>query len=250
MRMNENTSFSRRKFMTAAATTAVGAGALAGNASAFNKYSSVFTTTNLSVRTGAGTGYSRKAVADQYTGGYVLDGPVNNNGYTWWKVRYNGDSDNGAVTGWSAEGDGWLAHAEFSYPSSGTLTSTYYDSRSSGNHGAVDIANDTGTVVRATRGGTVSTVGWDGDGYGNYVIVSHSGSMSTLYAHLNDVHVWEGKSVYWDEHIGDMGSTGNSTGPHVHYEIRDSGVRQYVPPSDSLEGNYYYARSGVPKYYY
>ncbi|GAA0226512.1 hypothetical protein GCM10009000_046920 [Halobacterium noricense] len=239
--------------MTAAASaaaTATGVGALSDTASAarFNEYSSVYTTESLSVRSGPGTGYSRKAVADQYTGGYVVGGPQSANGYTWWKVRYNEDDTSSAVTGWSA-GD-WLVHSDFSYPATGTVTSTFYDGRSSGNHGGVDIANDTGTNILATRGGTVSTVGWDGDGYGNYIIIDHSGGYQTLYAHLSNVFVSRGESVYWDQHIGDIGSTGNSTGPHVHYEIRHNGTRQYVPPSEESEGNYYFARSGVPKVYY
>ncbi|WP_303657566.1 M23 family metallopeptidase [Haladaptatus caseinilyticus] len=251
--MRSHKTLGRRQFMTAAAGTAAaaaGVGALSETASAarFNKYSSVYTTEDLSVRSGPGTGYSRKAVADKYTGGYVLAGPQNSNGYTWWKVRYNADSSGSTVTGWSA-GD-WLVHSDFSYPATGIVTATYYDSRSSGNHGAVDIANDRYTNVRATRGGTVGTVGWDPDGYGNYIIINHSGGFQTLYGHLYSVLVSEGESVYWDQHIGEMGSTGNSTGPHVHYEIRKNGVRQYVPPSESDEGNKYFERSGVPKVYY
>ncbi len=232
---------------TAAATT--GVGALSGSAAAFNKYSSVYTTEDLSVRKGPGTGYARKAVANKYTGGYVLAGPKHSNGYTWWKVRYNGDgSGTNLVTGWSAAN--WLTHADFSYPVTGIVTSTFYDDRASGNHGGVDIANDRYTNVRATRGGTVGTVGWDPDGYGNYIIVNHSGGFQTLYGHLTSVLVSEGESVYWDQHIGEMGTTGNSTGPHTHYEIRHNGVRQYVPPSNSGEGNHYHCRSGVPKVYY
>ncbi len=96
----------------------------------------------------------------------------------------------------------------------------------------------------------MGTVGWDYDGYGNYIIINHSGGFQTLYAHLSNVLVSEGESVYWDQHIGEMGSTGNSTEPHVHYEIRHNGTRQYVPPSEGSEGNYYFARSGVPKIYY
>lgn len=239
----------RRTFMTVAASAAAGVSAFSGTASTarVNTYSSVYTTSDLSVRTGPGTGYSRKAVADQYTGGYVVGGPQNADGYTWWKVRYNEDDTSGAVVGWSA--DDWLVHADFSYPATGTVTATFYDSRSFGYHSAVDIANDRGTNILATRGGTVNTVGWDGDGYRNYIIIDHGSGLQTLYGHLYDVFLSEGESVYWDQHIGDMGSTGNSTGPHVHYEIRSGGSRQYVPPNENSGGNYYYARSGVPKEY-
>lgn len=239
----------RRKFLGGAAAAMAGSATMAGSASAIAVTSSVYTTTALNVREGAGTGYATIATADQYTGGYVVDGPVSADGYTWWKVRYNGDSDNGWVTGWSAEGDGWLVQADFGYPAPGTVTSTYYDSRSYGYHSAVDIANDRGTLLRACRGGTAYTY-WDGDGYGNYVMVDHGGGWETLYGHMYTFYVSDGQYVAWDEGIGEMGSTGNSTGPHVHYEIRYNGSTQYVPPDSSLEGSWYWDRTGVPKNYF
>jgi hypothetical protein len=173
----------RRTFITVAASAATGVGAFSGTASTarVNTYSSVYTTSDLSVRTGPGTGYSRKAVADQYTGGYVVGGPQNADGYTWWKVRYNEDDTSGAVVGWFA-GD-WLVHADFSYPATGTVTATFYDSRSFGYHSAVDIANDRGINILATRGGTVNTVGWDDDGYRNDIIIDHGSGLQTLYGH-------------------------------------------------------------------
>jgi murein DD-endopeptidase MepM/ murein hydrolase activator NlpD len=239
----------RRKFLGGTAAAAAGSAAFSGTASALTANSSVYTTVNLNVRNGPGTDYGVKATADQYTGAIHVDGPVNSGGHTWWKATFNQDSDNGAVTGWAAEGDGWLTHADFSYPASGTVTSTFYESRSSGYHSAVDIANDRGTNIHSGRSGTAYTY-YDAGGYGNYVMIDHGGGWETLYGHLDDFSTYDGESVYWDEVVGYMGSTGNSTGPHVHYEVRYNGDRQYVTPSEEYEGSWYVARTGVQKNYF
>ena len=240
---------SRRRFLGGTAEALAGTAATAGEASALTANSSVYTTTALNIRSGPGTGYGVKATASKYTGAINIDGPVNNNGYTWWKAKFNQDGNNGRVIGWAAEGNGWLTHSDVSYPAHGQVTSTFYDGRSSGYHSAVDIANNRGTNIHSGRSGTAYTY-WDAGGYGNYVMIDHGNGWETLYGHLNDFSTHDGESVYWDEHIGEMGSTGNSTGPHVHYEVRHNGNRQYVPPSEAEEGYYYYARTGVPKVYF
>lgn len=96
--------------------------------------------------------------------------------------------------------------------------------RSRGIHGynAVDLANTLGEPVLASAEGTViiaRTAGWNG-GYGKYAVITHPNNTQTLYAHLNTVHVVVGQSVMQGAQIGAIGSTGNSTGPHVHFEIR------------------------------
>jgi murein DD-endopeptidase MepM/ murein hydrolase activator NlpD len=96
--------------------------------------------------------------------------------------------------------------------------------RTQGLHGknGVDIGGSIGQIVYASAGGTVllaRTGGWNG-GYGNYIIVSHSNGSQTLYGHLNAVYVTTGQTVAQGEAIGELGNTGNSTGPHLHFEVR------------------------------
>ncbi len=122
------------------------------------------------------------------------------------------------------------AAGEFVYPISGPLTSTYYSSRSYGNHAALDIAGANRGSVGAARGGRVSFRGWSG-GYGNLVKVDHGSGYETYYAHLNAFRVSSGQQVSTGTTIGLEGTTGNSTGPHVHFEVRRWGAKQYLPGS-------------------
>jgi murein DD-endopeptidase MepM/ murein hydrolase activator NlpD len=92
-----------------------------------------------------------------------------------------------------------------------------------GFHTGVDIANDTGTPVHCTADGKVSFAGWEG-GYGKLVIVSHGHGFSTYYGHLSEIKTAAGARVERGDVVGLMGATGNTTGPHVHYEIRLFGV--------------------------
>jgi len=90
-------------------------------------------------------------------------------------------------------------------------------------HNAVDLAADYGTTISAAAPGTViiakSNGAWNG-GYGNYVVISHPNGTQTLYAHMSKAAVTPGESVTRGQTIGYLGSTGHSTGPHVHFEIR------------------------------
>ena len=106
----------------------------------------------------------------------------------------------------------------FQWPLAGWLTQGYrYD------HRAIDIAAPSGTSVLAADRGVVVRAGWNQQGYGLFVIIDHNIDYVTLYAHLNEVLVQEGQVVAQGELIGKVGSTGNSTGPHLHFEIRDFG---------------------------
>ena len=78
------------------------------------------------------------------------------------------------------------------------------------------------TKIYAADGGTVSFAGWKG-GYGNLVIVDHGGFYQTYYAHCSEILVSEGDQVYQGQNIALVGSTGNSTGPHLHFEVRYNG---------------------------
>lgn len=94
-------------------------------------------------------------------------------------------------------------------------------------HSGQDFGAAQGTPVGASADG-VATVRWDPDGYGKYVIVTHENGMSTLYGHLSEVLVTKGQPVKKGDVIGLVGSTGGSTGPHLHFEIRKNS--QYLDP--------------------
>ncbi|MFA6315478.1 MAG: M23 family metallopeptidase [Candidatus Paceibacterota bacterium] len=90
-------------------------------------------------------------------------------------------------------------------------------------HNGIDIAGPVGTPIRASASGTIiinrMNGAWNG-GYGNYIVISHSNGTQTLYGHMQKSSVVVGEKVLQGEVIGSMGSTGLSTGPHVHFEIR------------------------------
>lgn len=92
-------------------------------------------------------------------------------------------------------------------------------------HAGTDIASEgvLGTPVTPAKGGTVRFAGWIG-GYGNIVIVDHGGGVESRYAHLHDISVTPNQSVSPGSILGTVGNTGNSTGPHLHFEIRIDGV--------------------------
>ena len=107
-------------------------------------------------------------------------------------------------------------------PISGTITSRF-GYREEGYHKGLDIAAPTGTSIAACAGGVVTFSGWQGD-YGNLIIISHGDGIETYYAHCNDLYVSAGEQVAQGEIIGAVGSTGYSTGSHVHLEVRIDGV--------------------------
>jgi murein DD-endopeptidase MepM/ murein hydrolase activator NlpD len=89
-------------------------------------------------------------------------------------------------------------------------------------HSGVDMAAPAGTPVHAAAAG-VATVAWDPNGYGLYLVVQHGGGVSTLYGHLESTAVVSGDPVAAAAEIGRVGSTGLSTGPHLHFEVRRGG---------------------------
>ena len=89
-------------------------------------------------------------------------------------------------------------------------------------HTGVDIGASTGNPIWASKTGEVIFAGWKG-GYGNTVLVAHSGGVVTLYAHMSVIHASVGDPVDQGEIIGEIGSTGFSTGPHLHFEVRVNG---------------------------
>ncbi len=89
-------------------------------------------------------------------------------------------------------------------------------------HPGIDIAGDYGHAIYATDAGVVVYAGWSNYGYGNLIVIDHGNGWQSLYAHLQSVYVGCGQSVFQGDVIGEMGSTGNSTGPHLHFELRHS----------------------------
>jgi len=90
-------------------------------------------------------------------------------------------------------------------------------------HMAYDIANNALPPVWASDAGTVVAAGWDFTGYGNRVLIDHNNGYQSLYAHLSVINVSVGQAVGRGQTVGRMGSTGRSTGPHLHFEIHSGG---------------------------
>jgi peptidoglycan DL-endopeptidase CwlO len=107
------------------------------------------------------------------------------------------------------------------WPANGSISSPF-GMRWGRLHAGVDIPLPEGTPLRAADSGTVAIAGWVG-GYGNYTCIQHSGSLSTCYGHQSSIGVSVGQSVSQGQVIGYSGNTGNSTGPHLHFEVRING---------------------------
>ncbi len=116
----------------------------------------------------------------------------------------------------------------FIWPTSGAITQ-YYGRY----HLALDIGQWIGEPIKAAESGYGAVAGWSNVGYGWHIIVDHGNGWSTLYAHLSKINVKAGQAVTKGDVIGLAGTSGNSTGPHLHFEIRYNGVGQnplnYLP---------------------
>lgn len=115
------------------------------------------------------------------------------------------------------------ATGSFIMPLASYTLSSGYGYRWGGFHYGVDLAAPTGTTVRASDGGTVIFAGWSG-GYGNLVVIDHGNGVTTKYGHNSSISVSEGQKVSQYQEIAKVGSTGQSTGPHCHFEIRFDGT--------------------------
>ena len=109
---------------------------------------------------------------------------------------------------------------KLAWPTVGARITQYYSWR----HHAVDIANKTGTPIYACDTGVIEVAGW-GTGYGNQIVIDHGGGRKSRYGHMSKFYVVKGQVVEKGEVIGAMGSTGNSTGPHLHFEYIINNVK-------------------------
>ena len=150
--------------------------------------------------------------------------------------RVGGGDSNGVVQG-TKECPTWYPTGSFRWPTSGRITSYFGGRKSPGgigstNHKGLDIAAPRGTPIYAADGGTVVHAGWMG-GYGYTVRIDHNNGKQTYYAHNSKLLVSVGQHVYKGQQIAKMGSTGNSTGNHCHFEVRINGVAKnpmsYLP---------------------
>ena len=125
---------------------------------------------------------------------------------------------------------GAVGSGSFIWPASNRYLSGY---NYSGYHPAIDIAAGLGAPIYASDSGVVVFAGWSNWGYGYMVVVDHGNGWQTLYSHLSQWNVNCGQSVYQGNVLGLSGSTGNSTGPHLHFEINYQGTRvnpwNYLP---------------------
>ncbi len=122
----------------------------------------------------------------------------------------------------------------FIWPINGTITSQFCERRSyEACHPGMDIAAPEGTPIRAAAAGSVTIAGTEG-GYGNYTCIQHAGSLSSCYGHQSSIGVSVGQHVTQGQVIGAVGSTGHSTGPHLHFEARING--SVVDPMNYLGG--------------
>jgi murein DD-endopeptidase MepM/ murein hydrolase activator NlpD len=119
-------------------------------------------------------------------------------------------------------GDATPSASGFIWPVSGPVTSGF-GWRWGRMHEGIDIALPSGTPIVAAASGTVIVAGWMG-GYGLLVVIDHGGGVATAYAHQSAIAVGVGQSVFQGQVIGYVGSTGHSTGPHLHFEVRVNGA--------------------------
>ena len=128
--------------------------------------------------------------------------------------------------------DGAIGAGVFIWPTNSHFLSGF-DFNPGANHSGIDIDGETGDAVTAVDNGVVVYAGWNNWGYGNVVVINHGNGWQTLYAHLNAYYVGCGQSVYQGSTIGAIGTTGNSSGSHLHFEMMYEGTKvnpwNYLP---------------------
>ena len=171
---------------------------------------------------------SLEADGETLRAGRVLSAEFVNNGREFEAVWFEEPGQKGAYYGFDGQSSRksyLISPLEFSRVSSGYGMRFHPISGKHKAHLGVDYAAPTGTPVRTIGDGLVTFAGVQ-RGYGNVVIIGHRDNQSTLYAHLSRIDVRQGQRLSQGDLIGAVGSTGVSTGPHLHFEFRDNGVHQ------------------------
>ncbi|MFC4387805.1 peptidoglycan DD-metalloendopeptidase family protein [Gracilibacillus marinus] len=112
---------------------------------------------------------------------------------------------------------------QFDWPAIGGYISSHVGERWGSYHKGLDIAGVSNRSILAADNGTIVSAGWDNGGYGNKIVIDHNNGYRTIYAHLDSIDVSAGQTVEKGQTIGVMGSTGDSTGIHLHFEVYDNG---------------------------
>lgn len=122
-------------------------------------------------------------------------------------------------------GGATLGRVDFYRPVPGVITSRFgWRPQFNRLHHGVDLSLHIGDTVRAALSGTIKRIAYDHDGYGHYVVMAHPDGMETVYGHLQYALVAQGQTVFAGQPLAIGGNTGNSTGPHLHFEARLGGV--------------------------
>ncbi|MGD8458652.1 MAG: M23 family metallopeptidase, partial [Anaerolineales bacterium] len=116
--------------------------------------------------------------------------------------------------------EGPVGNGTFIWPTPATYLSGY--DYTPGIHEAIDIGGAEGNAIFATDSGVVVYAGWSNYGYGNLIVLDHGNGWQSAYAHLNSIAVYCGQGVYQGTVIGSLGNTGNSSGAHLHFELRSA----------------------------
>ncbi len=180
--------------------------------------------------------------------GSILAGKFVNNGEEHYAFYFAPDDEHEGY--YDAEGNSvqkifLKTPVAFKYISSGFTTGARYVpgfNQYTSSHKAIDYAANTGTPVRSVGDGAVILAGWSGS-YGNKISVRHNSTYTTNYAHLSGYAVKRGQKVEQGQVIGYVGSTGYSTGPHLHYEMVKHGtkinpLREVLPPGEAIDEAY------------
>jgi murein DD-endopeptidase MepM/ murein hydrolase activator NlpD len=142
------------------------------------------------------------------------------------KARNAGPGSCGTIS------SGAVGGGTFIFPTTDRSISGYHYDPST-NHFGTDFAGRMGNAIYASDGGVVVYSGWNDYGYGNMIVIDHGTGWQTLYAHLSGMNVGCGASVTQGDLIGAMGSTGRSSGPHLHFELMSASGGK-VNPMDYL----------------
>jgi murein DD-endopeptidase MepM/ murein hydrolase activator NlpD len=126
-------------------------------------------------------------------------------------VAYSGPVPQGASKG----------SGVFGWPVAGQVSQGYWN-----RHRAIDISTWMGAPALAADSGYVVAAGWDDSGYGRMVVIDHGNGFQTLYAHLQVFYVKVGQSIAKGQQLGEVGTTGNATGPHLHFEVHQGGTQR------------------------